>query len=412
MSDLPPSSFAPTSFPTVHDIAGMTQRTGHTATKYHDRDDLLIVQFERPATVAGVFTQSSTAAAPVDWCRRVVNAGPVSALVVNAGNANAFTGAAGDTSVRAIAQAASERLGVQPQAVAVASTGVIGEVLDDDKMTASVADICNLQGSANWEQAARCIMTTDTYPKAASRRYQTIDGAWVTISGYAKGSGMIQPDMATMLGFVYTDASVEKPLLQSILQEVTTKTFNCITVDSDTSTNDTVLVMATGASDAASLSEQDAKATLQFTQALTEVCRDLALQIVKDGEGISRLMTITVSGARNTVDAHTVAMSIGNSPLVKTAVAGEDANWGRIVMAIGKTTAEIDKSKISVSVANHLLAANGNPNPGVDIPALDAAMREREIAIEVDLGLANGVATIWASDLTHGYISINADYRS
>ncbi len=409
--DLKPSPFAPERFPDMPEIAGATLFTTASGLKYQGRDDLLLVLLEEGTAAAGVFTRSATAAAPVHWCRRALreSGGQARMLVVNAGNANAFTGRAGEETARITAEEAARLVDAAPQQVQVSSTGVIGEPFEASGLTRHFPAM--LAGApATWEEAARAIMTTDTYPKGAAATC-TVNGKQVRICGIAKGSGMIAPNMATMLAYVFTDAAVPAPLLQKLLAEVVEETFNRITVDGDTSTNDTVLAFATGKG-GAKVEGDDTETLSVFRKALHAVCLDLALQIVRDGEGISKFVAVHVKGAPDEAAARAVGMSIANSPLVKTAVAGEDPNWGRIVMAVGKAGVPVDQQKLEIFIGGQLVARNGAVVPEYSESAAAEHMRGREIDIAVDLHMGKAALTVWTCDLTHAYIDINADYRS
>ena len=404
------SPLAPDSFPPVPRIAGVTLATAASEMKYRGRDDMLLMRLADGATTAGVFTRSDTAAAPVTWCReRLRSAGPARAILVNAGNANAFTGAAGMAAVRACCEGIANRLGCQADDILMASTGVIGEPLDTGVLEARFDDLAT--GEADWQDAARAIMTTDTFAKGASATTQ-IGGIPVTISGIAKGSGMIAPDMATMLGFIATDAAIPADTLAILLRRATATSFNAITVDSDSSTNDSVFLIASGAASHGAVDGADDPALDGFRTALDTVMQDLAQQIVRDGEGATKFVTVMVSGAADNAAAHRIGMAIANSPLVKTAIAGEDANWGRIVMAVGKAGEGIDQSRVGVSIGGILIAADGARVDGYDEAPVAAHMAGDSIEIKVTVGGGAGTSRIWTCDLTHGYISINADYRS
>ncbi|GBR55398.1 N-acetylglutamate synthase [Acetobacter senegalensis DSM 18889] len=383
--------------------------------RYKGRTDLVLAEMAPGTTVAGVFTKSKCPGAPVDWCRAVLPKGEARALVVNAGNANVFTGQAGRKTCEATAEAAAKLADCSAENVYLASTGVIGEILPAERITSALPALHTALSENGWEDAARGIMTTDTFPKAAVRK-ATIKGTEVIIQGIAKGSGMIAPDMATMLAFVATDAKLPAPVLQALLSAGIQKTFNCITVDSDTSTSDMVLLFATGAAQnpaiAASTDALTDPDLADFRTALNAVLHDLALLVIRDGEGITKLMSIKVSGAVSDQSAWRVAMAIGNSPLVKTAVAGEDANWGRVVMAVGKCGEPADRDTLSVSIGGVCIARNGTVVDGYDETPVVAHMKGQEIDIAVDLGLGTGTAQAWSCDLTHGYIDINGSYRS
>jgi glutamate N-acetyltransferase/amino-acid N-acetyltransferase len=408
------SPFAPTDYPQMPAIAGVHLATAQAGIKYQDRTDLLLAIFEPAARVAGVFTRSRCAAAPVDWCRSVLSGGEAGALVVNSGNANAFTGMKGRAATMATAQAAAQAVGCRPEAVFLASTGVIGEPLDPAPFTAHLADMAGRATPGGFLEAASAIMTTDTFPKMATRTAR-IGGKSVTINGIAKGSGMIAPDMATMLAFIFTDAAIGQAPLQKALEMAIRGSFNAITVDGDTSTSDTVLLFATGAAASRGvpeIAERSGRALTGFQAALDDLCRDLAQQIVKDGEGASKFAEINVTGAISAASAKKIALSVANSPLVKTALAGEDANWGRVVMAVGKAGEPADRDRISIHFGPHRVAFEGERDPGYSEAEVSAYMKAAEIAIGIDLGLKSGKAKVWTCDLTRGYIAINADYRS
>ena len=397
-------------FPTMPPVAGVTLRVARARYKDWDRCDLTFVELAPGTTVAGVTTQSKCPSPEVEWCRQALVLGEARALVVNAGNSNAFTGHRGRAAVEAIAAQTAAHLGCRPSDVFVASTGVIGVPLPIDKAQAGLA-AAYAAPAADWRATAETIGTTDTYPKGAMAT-AVVDGRTVTIAAVIKGSGMIAPDMATMLGFIFTDAAVEAPFLQAALSAANTRTFSCITVDSDTSTSDTVLAFATGAAGNAPLSGDDSDGADAFRAALADVCRQLALLVVRDGEGASKLIEIAVEGAESDASAHRIAMSIANSPLVKTAIAGEDANWGRIVMAVGKAGEPAERDRLSIRFGATQVAEGGLAVEGYDEAPVAAHLKGQDVAIGVDLGLGEGRATVWTCDLTHGYISINADYRS
>ncbi len=409
--DLKPSPFAPERFPDLPAIAGVRLAVAQSGLKYEGRPDLLFASFAEGTRAAGVFTQSATAAAPVLWCRKALAAsgGAAKALVVNAGNANAFTGEKGAETARLTAAEAARLVNAQNTDVMVSSTGVIGEPFDAEVLTRHFPEMLN-GPEATWEEAARAIMTTDTYPKGAAASGE-IHGETFHVAGIAKGSGMIAPNMATMLAYVFTDAAVPAELLQRLLADCVEETFNRITVDGDTSTNDTVLAFATGQG-AAVVAEDDAESVSAFRAALHAVCLDLALQIVKDGEGISKFVTVKVSGAPDRAAARAIAMSIANSPLVKTAIAGADPNWGRIVMAVGKAGVPFDQKALEIFIGRQLVAKNGAVAPGYDEAKAAAHMKGREIDIAVKVGDGPADIIVWTCDLTHAYIDINADYRS
>ncbi len=401
------SPLAPATFPALPAIAGVTMAAGEAGIRYKNRVDLLLMRFAEGTQAAGVFTRSKAPSAPVDWCRDALKLGTARALVVNAGNANAFTGKKGVEAVVASAAAASALVGCKEQEVMLASTGVIGEPLPHTKLTAALPALNEAQRADAWEMAARAIMTTDTFPKAATRSL-VIGGETVTINGIAKGSGMIAPDMATMLAFIATDANISAPVLQAMLGRVTEVSFNATTVDGDTSTSDTLMLFATGKSDAA----MDDIALQQFEVALKDLAVELAQLVVKDGEGASKFITIQVRGAEHDAAAKRIALSIANSPLVKTAIAGEDANWGRVVMAVGKSGEAANRDTLDVSIGGVLIASQGERVEGYDEAPVVAHMKGQDIVIEVDLHLGDGSAVVWTCDLTHGYIDINGSYRS
>jgi len=401
------SPLAPASYPDLPPINGVTLATGSCGIRYKDRTDLLLVELAEGTNVAGVFTKSLTASAPVLACREALKSGKARAVVVNSGNSNAFTGSVGVASVERIMAMCAKELKCDASQIFTASTGVIGERLPDDKITSSLGALTAKLSPSAWADAARAIMTTDTYPKMATRSL-TLAGKQVTINGIAKGSGMIAPDMATMLAFVFTDAAIEASALQSMLAETTQTTFNAVTVDGDTSTSDTLLLFATGKAGNAPLQAPDTT----FKQALYEVLHELALHIVKDGEGAEKLVTITVSGAASNQAAHRIGMSIANSPLVKTALAASDANWGRIVMAVGKAGEAANRDKLMITIGGVVVAKNGEADPNYKEAQIQAHMKGRDIVIEVDVGVGSGKAIVYTCDLTHRYIDINGSYRT
>ncbi|NWH07700.1 MAG: bifunctional glutamate N-acetyltransferase/amino-acid acetyltransferase ArgJ [Alphaproteobacteria bacterium] len=393
-------------------LAGVRFASGEAGVRYAGRRDVLYAVFAPETQVAGVFTRSKTASAPVTWCRMQLLHGTARALVVNSGNANAFTGAAGLEAVRAVAEAGAAVAEALPSQVFIASTGVIGEPLPSQRIIKVLPEIHDRSAATGWLDAAKAIMTTDTYPKLASVQAR-IDGAKVTINGIAKGSGMIAPDMATMLAFLFTDAAIPSPVLQTLLKEAADDSFNCITVDSDTSTSDTLLAFATGkgARHQPILKAGDRRLD-DFRQKLNQLTQALALQVVKDGEGARKLITVKVTGAADDAAAKRIALAIGNSPLVKTAIAGEDANWGRVVMAVGKSGEAADRDRLSIAFGPHLLAKDGQRASGYNEAKVSAYMNKAEIDILVDVGIGKGAARIWTCDLTEGYIQINGAYRS
>ena len=408
------SPLAPKTTVKLPPLSGVRMATAQAGIKYADRTDLLLMVFDNPASVAGVFTKSKCASAPVDWCREVLAASTTpsaSAVVVNAGNANAFTGLKGRQATLQTAEAAAAASGCETQEIYLASTGVIGEPLDAGGFAHRLVDMNRSSSADRWNNAAEAIMTTDTYAKVATSTFE-LDGQTCRINGIAKGSGMIAPDMATMLSFVVTDAPVHSDILQSALNRSVGGSFNAITVDSDTSTSDTVLLFATGAQDVLPIQNADDPRLPAFDTALQAVLKDLALQIVRDGEGATKQVEINVSGAVSDQSARVIALSIANSPLVKTAVAGEDANWGRVVMAVGKAGEPADRDLLTISFGGIQVASAGERDPDYDEAAATAVMQQDEINIAVDIGLGDGVAQVWTCDLTKEYVAINGDYRS
>lgn len=380
--------------------------------RYKAREDMTVFRFAPGTTVAGVFTMNKCPGAPVDWCRAALKGGRARALVVNAGNSNVFTGKAGRETCERTAAEAAALVGCKPREVFIASTGVIGERLPTDVLLAALPRVMDGLSDAGWAAAAAAIMTTDTFPKASTRTAR-IGATTVTLNGVAKGSGMIAPDMATMLSFIATDAKIPAPILQKLLSRENAKTFNCVTVDSDTSTSDTVLLFATGQAKHPRVTADSPPALLKdFARALHEVLHDLALMVARDGEGAQKLVTINVTGAVSAKSAHRIGMAIANSPLVKTAIAGEDANWGRIVMAVGKAGEPADRDLLGVAVGGTWMAREGGVVPDYDETPVVAHMKGREVEITVDIGLGRGKATVWTCDLTHAYIDINGSYRS
>ncbi len=401
------SPLAPAGFPDLPVIDGVRFATIAAGVRYKGRTDVMLAELAADSTIAGVFTRSATRSAAVLDCQDKLG-GPAeggAAILVNSGNANAFTGKRGAVSVAAIAEGVARTLDIAPSRVFTSSTGVIGEPLPHDRITSVLDRLQEALDPTGIEAAARAIMTTDTFPKGAMAEVE-VDGRPVRIAGIAKGSGMIAPDMATMLVYIFTDAAVAQGALQDLVARITDRTFNCITVDSDTSTSDTVLVAATGASGA------DATGDAAFATALESVMRDLALQVVRDGEGATKLVEFQITGGADDADARKAGLAIANSPLVKTAIAGEDANWGRIVMAVGKSGAAADRDRLAIRFGEITVARDGERAPEYSEEAASAYMKRQELEIGVDLGVGQGRATIWTCDLTHGYIEINADYRS
>ncbi|MEE2861830.1 MAG: bifunctional glutamate N-acetyltransferase/amino-acid acetyltransferase ArgJ [Pseudomonadota bacterium] len=412
---LPVSPLAPAAFPDLPVIAGVDFASAAAGVKYQGRTDVTLIRIAPGSTVAGAFTRSSTRAACIlDNQAKLAQGGDApqgAAIIINSGNANAFTGARGQESVDAVTGAVASALDLPRGRVFSSSTGVIGEPLPHDRIVAVVGGLVAGLDPAGVADAARAIMTTDTFPKGASATIEG-EGGPIRITGIAKGSGMIAPDMATMLVYVFTDARVPADLLQQALSSGLDRTFNAITVDSDTSTSDALILAATGQAEAAPISDFATDVGQAFVRALHGVMRELAHLVVRDGEGATKFVEVAVTGAASEADAHKVAMAIANSPLVKTAIAGEDANWGRIVAAIGKSGAEADRDRLTISFGDMILAENGWRSPSYDEAAASAYMKNAELRIGVDLGLGQGARTVWTCDLTHGYIDINADYRS
>ncbi|MFN0264782.1 bifunctional glutamate N-acetyltransferase/amino-acid acetyltransferase ArgJ [Tepidamorphus sp. 3E244] len=408
------SPLAPKVLEDPQPVAGVRLAVAEAGIKYAGRTDLMVSVFDEGTAVAGVFTKSKCPSAPVDWCRKVLGNGKARVLVVNSGNANAFTGMKGIETVEATAKAAAKAAGCSTDEVFLASTGVIGEPLPPEKFARVLDDVVAGAGKARPLDVARAIMTTDTYPKVVSRTVRMGDGE-VTITGVAKGAGMIAPDMATMLSFIYTDAPVSAGALQDILSRCVKSSFNAITVDSDTSTSDTVLAFATGAAKADGVPQVDTASDRRlaaFKRAFADIMVELAQQVVRDGEGARKFIQIDVTGASSAKSAKTIALSIANSPLVKTAVAGEDANWGRVVMAVGKAGEPADRDKLAIRFGDILVAENGERVPGYSEEDTSGYMKGETIEIGVDLGLGTGKARVWTCDLTKEYVAINGDYRS
>jgi glutamate N-acetyltransferase / amino-acid N-acetyltransferase len=406
----PVSPLAPQHPDSLEPVAGVTLSAAATGIRYKGRPDVLLALMPEGSTVAGCLTTSKTRSAPVDWCRAALKGGKARALIVNAGNANAFTGKRGVTTVKAVASAASKHLNCKPSEIFQASTGVIGEPLDPAFIVDALQGLARDARADQWHSAAAAIMTTDTFAKAVTRRCK-LGGKTITINGIAKGSGMIAPDMATMLSFIFTDAAIPARLLQKLLSQSVAKTFNCVTVDGDTSTSDTLLIFATGVASNATKNLSES-ALRPFAKALHDVCHELALLVARDGEGAEKLIEIRVTGAEADTAARRIAMTIANSPLVKTAIAGEDANWGRIVMAIGKAGEKANRDRIRIRIGGVQVAVKGMRDPEFKEAEIMPHMKGRSILIEADVGIAKGRATVWTCDLTHGYIDINGSYRS
>jgi glutamate N-acetyltransferase/amino-acid N-acetyltransferase len=408
---MPRSPLAPADTPALPPIAGARLAARACGVRYQGRTDVCLLAFDPGTTVAGVFTRSLTASAPVERCRKNLRGGKARAILVNSGNANAFTGKAGTVSVDRTVKAVAAQLGCRPTEVFVASTGVIGEPLPDERITAALQDLAADLRADRWADAAAAIMTTDTFPKLVTR-IAVIDGVPVTINGIAKGSGMIAPDMATMLAFLATDAKIPAPVLQVLLARGADRSFNCTTVDSDTSTSDTLILCATGQAKHRAVRAAGDQHLADFRAKLDDLLVELACLVVRDGEGAQKFVTIDVTGAASDKAARRIGLAIGNSPLVKTAIAGGDANWGRIVMAVGKAGEKADRDRLKIAIGGVTIAAKGQRRDGYDETPVAQHIRGREIAIAVDVGVGKGRARVWTCDLTHGYIDINADYRS
>lgn len=408
------SPLAPASFPELPPVAGVQLATFEAGLRYTNRADLMLAVVPEGSTVAGVFTTSLCPSAPVDWSRSILDSGTARAVVCNSGNANAFTGVAGATSAKLTAETIAATFDIAPESVHLASTGVIGETLPDDRLASGLSGLAGVLGpssSARWEAAANAIRTTDTFAKGASAQVE-LDGTTVSVVGIAKGSGMIAPDMATMLGFVFTDATVASDVLQTMLSGAASKSYNSITVDSDTSTSDSVWLFATSAAGVAPIESVEDPRYAELAAAVDAVNLDLAHQIVRDGEGATKFVEITVTGAENDEAASTIALSIANSPLVKTALAASDANWGRIVMAVGKAGEKADRDSLTIVIGDELVAEKGWQAASYSEQRATEHLQGDEVRLRVDVGVGDGEATVWTCDLTHGYIEINAGYRS
>lgn len=405
------SPLAPKRFPDMPAVPGVRLASRACGIRYKDRVDVCLAELAPGTKVAGVLTRSKTASAPVDWCRTALDKGRARALLVNAGNANAFTGKRGEDSVGRSLDAVTKTLDCRRKEVYLASTGVIGEPLPDDRLTGSLAALKKGLKADAWAAAAKAIMTTDTFAKGASRT-ALIDGTKVTINGIAKGSGMIAPDMATMLAFVFTDAALPADVLQALLNRGADRSFNSITVDGDTSTSDTLLLFATGQAKHARIKEPGDARLRVFRVALEDLLRDLAQQVVRDGEGAQKFVTLSVTGAASAKAARRIGLAVANSPLVKTAIAGSDPNWGRVVMAVGKSGEKANRDKLAIDIGGIAVARAGEVVEGYDETPVAKHMQGQDIAIALDVGIGRGKATVWTCDLTHGYIDINADYRS
>ena len=407
----PVSPLAPKSYPDLPAIAGVRFATAEAGIKYKNRTDVLLMAFDEGTTAAGVLTRSKCSSAAVDWCKANLPGGVARGLVVNSGNANAFTGTKGQKSVELTADYAAKALGCALSEVFLASTGVIGEPLDASKFAGVLDDMAARVSAGSWMEPAKAIMTTDTFPKLSGAIFE-IDGVEVKINGIAKGSGMIAPDMATMLSFVVTDMPIAAPVLQALLARHVQTSFNAITVDSDTSTSDTLLAFATGKAGVEAIVSLDDPRAETFGAALADVLFDLAIQVVRDGEGATKQVSIHVEGATSDQSAFRIAKSIADSPLVKTAIAGEDANWGRVVMAVGKAGEPADRDKLAIRFGDLLVAKDGERATAYDEAATSAYMKGEDLELTVSLGLGEGKASVYTCDLTHGYITINGDYRS
>jgi glutamate N-acetyltransferase/amino-acid N-acetyltransferase len=407
----PISPLAPASSPALPAIPGVRFASYAAGIRYKVRSDLMVAVCEPGTTVGGVLTRSLTASAPVLSCRAHLKGGSGRVLVVNAGNANTFTGRQGETDVADTCAAAAREFGCRPEEVFVSSTGTIGVRLPADKILGALPLMKPALSPDAWMEACRAIMTTDTFPKLATRTAR-IDGVAVTINGFCKGSGMIAPDMGTMLAYVFTDAKLSAGAVQGMLAAGTDKSFNCMTVDSDTSTSDTLLMFATGKAGHEAANDPQDPRLADFRVQLDDLLIELAQLVARDGEGATKFIEIKVTGAEHNLGAKRIALSIANSPLVKTAIAGEDANWGRIVMAVGKAGERADRDKLAISIGGVAITRDGEPVPDYDETPVVAHMKGQNIAIDVDVGIAAGTATVWTCDLTHGYIDINGSYRT
>lgn len=408
------SPLAPTHYPDLPSIDGVRFATAEAGIRYKNRTDVLLVALDAGTQAAGVLTRSKCPSAPVDWCRNVLKKGTARGLVVNSGNANAFTGQTGAQAVQQTAQIAAQALGCLPDDILLASTGVIGEPLDASKFEGVLQSCLNRAASTPWIEPARAIMTTDTFPKLATKTLK-IDGVTVTLNGIAKGAGMIAPDMATMLSFLFTDAPIGSEALQTLLSRGTKTSFNAITVDSDTSTSDTLLIFATGAAakrGCPTITNPADRRLASFRKALDAMLLDLAKQIIRDGEGARHFVAITVEGAKSANSAKIIGKSVADSPLFKTAIAGQDANWGRIVAAIGKAGEPADRDRLAIWFGPHRVAVNGARDHSYDEATVSAYMKNQEIDIKIELGLGKGKFTVYTCDLTKDYVEINGDYRS
>lgn len=408
------SPFAPQTLAILEPLSGVRFATAEAGIRYKGRTDLMVAVMDEGTAAAGVLTKSKTASAPVLWCRKTLKKGKARILVVNSGNANAFTGQKGEDAVALTAEHASAAVDCKPHEVFLASTGVIGEPMDAGKFAHLLQGLVQSAHADAFEAAARAIMTTDTYPKLATRTAM-IGNVKVTINGFCKGAGMIAPDMATMLCFIFTDAALPPKVLQELLNEHVETTFNCMTIDGDTSTSDTCLLFATGSAGERgqkAIDNAKSKKLVGFSAALHDLMEDLAIQVAKDGEGLSKFVTFEIEGAKSWEGARKIALSCANSPILKTAIAGEDPNWGRVVMAIGKSGEAADRDKLTIWFGPHCVARNGERAEEYDEKTVAAYMKNSDIVIRADVGVGKSSARVWTCDLTHDYVSINADYRS
>ncbi|MBD20285.1 MAG: bifunctional ornithine acetyltransferase/N-acetylglutamate synthase [Rhodospirillaceae bacterium] len=405
------SPLAPKKFPKLPQISGISIAVGSCGISKKGRKDLMLAKLARGTVIAGVFTKSLAASAPILWCKKALQSTRARAIVVNSGNANAFTGYIGELAVKKTVKTTAKIIGCRENHVFISSTGVIGEPLPVDKIVKMLPKLEKKTSGKAWRAAASTIMTTDTFPKGASIVTE-IGGVTVTLNGIAKGSGMIAPNMGTMLGYVFTDAKIAQPVLQKALAAAVDKSFNSITVDSDTSTSDTVLLCATGKAKNHLITNFKDSRLKNFLNALETLMIDLAQQIVRDGEGAQKFIQISVTGAASKRAAKNIGLVIANSPLVKTAIAGEDANWGRIVMAVGKAGEKADRDSLNIKIGGVSITKNGGRNPDYEESVVTKHMQGKKIEIEVDVGIGRGKATVWTCDLTHGYIKINAEYRT
>ena len=408
------SSLGPKSFKKLKKINGVSVASTYCGLKKNKKDDLVLITFSQPGKIYGVFTKSNTPGEPIIWNKSIINKAKVSAILINSGNANVFNGKKGKISVEKILKKLSKEMRIDPSEIYLASTGVIGEPLEYSKIISKIPSLIQKLNnkSESWIKAANAIRTTDTYPKYHSEKIQIKKNKQIFINGLAKGSGMIAPNMATMLAFISTDIKISKPILQKILEEVNEETFNAITVDGDTSTSDTVIISATGMAENKIIKSKKDKHYEKFKSALYTISKDLALQIVRDGEGASKLISVRVAGTKNKKISKKIAFSIANSPLVKTAISAEDANWGRIIMAIGKTREIFNNKKLKIYLGKYLITSNGKRHDSYSENKVSKYMKNSEIEIYVEFGSKRNEASVWTCDLTHKYIDINGSYRS